>query len=88
MKLKINSRNAVRRVLYDSPRIADDDRRERCNIMTVKELYFANNGWLSDTKIKVLGKREGVLYEGVFIDMPDKIVNSRVVVFNDRTIVV
>ena len=24
-----NSRNAVRRVLYDSPRIADDDRRER-----------------------------------------------------------
>ena len=27
-----NSRNAVRRVLYDSPRIADDDRRERLNM--------------------------------------------------------
>ena len=86
--MKINSRNAVRRVLYDSPRAADDDRRERCEIMTVKELYFANNGWLSDTKLKVLGKREGVLYEGVFIDMPDKIVNSRVVVFNDHTILI
>ena len=61
--------------------------------MTVKELYFANEGWLSDTKIKVLGKcegflYEGVLYEGVFIDMPDKIVNSRVVVFKDHTIVI
>lgn len=56
--------------------------------MTVKELYFANNGWWSYTKIKVLGKGEGVLYEGVFIDMPDKIVNSRVVVFNDRTIII
>ena len=40
--------------------------------MTVKELYFANDGWLSDTKIKVLGIREGVLYEGVFINMPEK----------------
>ena len=30
--MKINSRNAVRRVLYDSPRIADDDRRERLNM--------------------------------------------------------
>ena len=56
--------------------------------MTVKELYFANEGWLSDTKVKVLGIREGGLYEGVFIDMPDKIVNSRVVVFNDHTIVI
>ena len=28
----INSRNAVRRVLYDSPRAADDDRRERLNM--------------------------------------------------------
>ena len=28
----INSRNAVRRVLYDSPRIADDDRRERIHM--------------------------------------------------------
>ena len=27
-----HSRNAVRRVLYDSPRIADDDRRERLNM--------------------------------------------------------
>ena len=27
-----NSRNAVRRVLYDSPRAADDDRRERLNM--------------------------------------------------------
>lgn len=27
-----NSRNAVRRVLYDSPRVADDDRRERLNM--------------------------------------------------------
>ena len=27
--MKNNSRNAVRRVLYDSPRVADDDRRER-----------------------------------------------------------
>lgn len=56
--------------------------------MTVKELYFANDGWWSYTKIKVLGKGEGVLYEGVFIDMPSKIVNSRVVVFNDHTIVI
>ena len=56
--------------------------------MTVKELYFANDGWLSDTKIKVLGKGDGVLYEGVFIDMPYTIVNSRVVVFNDHTIVI
>ena len=56
--------------------------------MTVKELYLANDGWLSDTKLKVLGTREGVSYEGVFIDMPDKIVNSRVVVFNDHTIVI
>ena len=32
MKLKTNSRNAVRRVLYDSPRIADDDRRERLHM--------------------------------------------------------
>ena len=30
--MKINSRNAVRRVLYDSPRAADDDRRERLNM--------------------------------------------------------
>lgn len=58
-----------------------------CEIMTVKELYFANDGWLPVTKLKVLGIREGGLYEGVFIDMPDKIVNSRVVVFNDRTII-
>ena len=56
--------------------------------MTVKELYFANDGWLSDTKLKVLGNQEGVLYEGGFIDMPDKIVNSRVVFFNDHTIVI
>ena len=28
----MNSRNAVRRVLYDSPRTADDDRRERLNM--------------------------------------------------------
>lgn len=56
--------------------------------MTVKELYFANDGWRSGTKIKVLGKGEGVLYEGFFIDMPYKIVNSRVVVFNDHTIVI
>ena len=56
--------------------------------MTVRELYFANDGWLSDTKLKVLGKREGFLYEGVFIDMPDKIINSRVVVFNEHTIVI
>ena len=62
--------------------------RMRCEIMTVKELYFANDGWLSDTKIKVLGTREGVLYDGVFINMPEKIVNSRVVVFNDHTIVI
>ena len=33
MKLKTNSRNAVRRVLYDSPRVADDDRRERVFFM-------------------------------------------------------
>ena len=32
MKLKINSRNAVSRVLYDSPRAADDDRRERLHM--------------------------------------------------------
>ena len=32
MKLKINSRNAVRRVLHDSPRAADDDRRGRLNM--------------------------------------------------------
>ena len=56
--------------------------------MTVNELFFANNGWLLDTKLKVLGKREGVLYEGVFINMPDKIANRRVIVFNDRTIIV
>ena len=31
MKLKINSRNAVRRVLHDSPRVADD-RRERIHM--------------------------------------------------------
>lgn len=56
--------------------------------MTVKELYFANDGWLPVTKLKVVGIREGVSYEGVFIDMPDKIVNSRVVVFNDKTIII
>lgn len=56
--------------------------------MTVKELYLANSGWLADTKLKVLGTREGGLYEGVFIDMPDKIVSSRVVVFNDNTIII
>lgn len=28
----MNSRNAVRRVLHDSPRVADDDRRERLNM--------------------------------------------------------
>ena len=57
--------------------------------MTVKELYLANAGWLADTKFKVLGIREGgVLYEGGFIDMPDKIVNSRVAVFKDHTIVI
>ena len=56
--------------------------------MTVKELYFANDGWWSVTKLKVLGIREGVLYDGVFIDMPEKIVNSRVVVFNDHTIII
>ena len=32
MKLKINSRNGQPPVLYDSPRIADDDRRERLNM--------------------------------------------------------
>ena len=30
--IKTNSRNAVRRVLHDSPRVADDDRRERLNM--------------------------------------------------------
>ena len=32
MKLKINSRNGQSPVLYDSPRIADDDRRERIHM--------------------------------------------------------
>ena len=30
--MKINSRNGLTPVLYDSPRIADDDRRERLNM--------------------------------------------------------
>lgn len=32
MKLKINSRNGLPPVLYDSPRAADDDRRERLHM--------------------------------------------------------
>lgn len=56
--------------------------------MTVKELFFANNSWRLETKLKVLGKREGGLYEGGFINMPDEIANRWVIVFNDNTIIV
>ena len=45
--MKINSRNAVRRVLYDSPRIADDDRRER--------LYMKRYGIWKITLVSVSG---------------------------------
>lgn len=81
------SRNAVRRVLHDSPRAADDDRRERCEIMTVKELYLANCDWITDTKLHVTGLTGRLLYEGFFHDMPDEIVDSQVVTFNSRLII-
>lgn len=55
--------------------------------MTVKELYFANCDWITDTKLIVLGLKKGVLYEGFFIKMPDEIAESQVVTFDSRIIV-
>ena len=48
MKLKINSRNGLTPVLYDSPRIADDDRRER--------LYMKRYGIWEITLLNVSGE--------------------------------
>lgn len=56
--------------------------------MTVKELYFANCDWITDTKLKVSGLKKGFLYEGVFYDMPDEIKDSQVVTFNSNLIVI
>lgn len=56
--------------------------------MRVKELYFVNGNWMADTTLKVLGREEGVLYEGVFIDMPTEIEDSTVVTFNRNTIII
>ena len=61
--------------------------RMKCEIMTVKELYFANCDWSTDTKLTVSGLKKGVLYEGVFHDMPDEIVDSQVVTFNSHLII-
>ena len=55
--------------------------------MTVKELYFANCEWITDTNLKVSGLKKGFLYEGVFHDMPDEIKYSQVVTFNSQMIV-
>lgn len=56
--------------------------------MKVRELFFANGDWVADTKLKVLGRQTGVLYEGVFIDMPTEIEDSRVVTFKGNLIVI
>ena len=56
--------------------------------MTVKELYFANCDWITDTNLKVLGLKKWLLYEGVFHNMPDEIKDSQVVTFDSHLIVI
>ena len=56
--------------------------------MTVEELYIANGDWSTGTKLIVLGLKKGVLYEGIFIKMPDEIVESQVLAFNSRMIII
>ena len=55
--------------------------------MTVKELYFANCDWITDTKLTVLGLKKGLLYDGFFHDMPDEIKDSQVVTFDSHLII-
>lgn len=56
--------------------------------MTVKELYFANCDWITDTKLTVSGLKKGLLYEGFFHNMPDEIKDSHVVTFNSHLIII
>lgn len=56
--------------------------------MTVKELYFANCDWITDTKLTVAGLKKRLLYEGVFHNMPDEIKDSQVVTFDSHLIVI
>ena len=55
--------------------------------MTVKELYFANCDWITETKLIVLVLKKGIVYEGVFIKMPDEIREKQVLTFNSRMII-
>lgn len=56
--------------------------------MKLKDLFFANGEWTCHTELKVLGLETGVLYKGVYIDMPAEIKDSWVVTFKGNTIMI